>query len=180
MRLPHQIPIVIFLLIGLTAQQAEADEGDRPSMTTERLDALVRAVDPEATREDNLWSLRIEERPVTVVADPDADRMRIVVPIAEAAALDASLLYRVLQANFDSTIDARYAIARGALWGAFIHPLRSLTDDDFLSGLGQVINIASSFGTTYSSGLLTFGPGDSAEILRRQLIEELLKKGEQI
>ena len=75
MRLPHQIPIVIFLLIGLTAQQAEADEGDRPSMTTERLDALVRAVDPEATREDNLWSFRIEERPVTVVADPDADRL---------------------------------------------------------------------------------------------------------
>jgi hypothetical protein len=180
MRLLHYFSFAILFAIGLTAQPAKADESDRPPMTTERLDALVRAVDPEANREDNLWSLRIEDRPVTVVADPGADRMRIVVPIADAATLDASLLYRVLQANFDSTIDARYAIARGALWGAFIHPLGPLTDDEFLSGLGQVINIASSFGTTYSSGLLTFGPGDSADILRRQLIEELLKKGEQI
>lgn len=172
----------LFLMIAafLAPGPSAAEESGQPAMTTDRIDALIRAVDPEASRDGDLWSLRIEDRPVTVVADPDADRMRIVVPIADASALDASLLYRVLQANFDSTIDARYAIARGALWGAFIHPLSPLTDDEFLSGLGQVINIAASFGTTYSSGLLTFTPGDSGEILRRRLIEELLKKGEQI
>ncbi len=31
-----------------------------------------------------------------------------------------------MQANFDTALDARYAIAKGALWSTFIHPLSDL------------------------------------------------------
>jgi len=39
-----------------------------------------------------------------------------------------------MQANFDSALDARYAIAKGKLWSAFIHPLSELNEEQFFSG----------------------------------------------
>ena len=42
------------------------------------------------------------------------------------------------------------------------------------------MNLAVNFGTTYSSGGLAFGGGDSEGILERELIEELLKRGEEV
>ena len=111
-----------------------------------------------------------------VVYDVIADRMRIVIPITEADELEPERLARLMQANFDSALDARYAIARGKLWGTFIHPLSTLTDEEFLVGLGQTANVVMSYGTSYSSGMFTFGGGDSAEIERQRLIEKLRKK----
>ena len=81
-----------------------------------------------------------------------------------------------MQANFDSALDARYAIGQGILWSTFLHRMSSLTVEDFLSGIGQSINIVMTFGTTFSSGEMTFGGGDSNEI-HRELIDELLRKG---
>ena len=43
----------------------------------------------------------------------------------------------------------------------FIHPLGSLSERDFFSGLAQVITLAKTFGTTCSSGALSYGDGDS-------------------
>ncbi|MEM9879185.1 MAG: hypothetical protein AAF862_07890, partial [Pseudomonadota bacterium] len=93
--------------------------------------------------------------------------------------LTPELSKRMLQANFDTALDARYAIARGLIWGTFIHPLSSLTDEDFLSGLGQTVNIATTFGTTFQSGALSFGGGDSQEALKELLKELLDKKDEE-
>ena len=51
-----------------------------------------------------------------------------------------------------------------------------LSDDEFLTALGETANIVISYGTSYSSGLFMFGGGDSAEIQQRELIEELKKR----
>jgi hypothetical protein len=51
-----------------------------------------------------------------------------------------------------------------------------LTDEEFLVGLGQTVNVVMSFGTSYSSGMFIFGSGDSAEIERNRLIEQLKEK----
>ncbi len=87
---------------------------------------------------------------------------------------------RVMQANFDSALDARYAVARGVLWSTFIHPLGALEDAEVLSDLGQTVNLALSYGSTYPSGALTFSGGDNSEIERRELIDKLLEQGEKI
>jgi hypothetical protein len=79
----------------------------------------------------------------------------------------------LLQANFDSALDARYAIAQDTLWGTFIHPLSELSDEEFLVGLAQTVNVVTSYGTSYSSGMFIFGGGDSSDIERQRLIEEL-------
>ena len=152
------------------------------AMTLDRLDTLITAVDGQSQRSEagNGWELTVAETPVTVVCDPTHDRMRIMVGIAPAADLDQTLLYRMMQANFDSALDARYAIARDILWATFIHPLSPLTDRQFLEGLGQTVNVARTFGSTFTSGALTFQGGDSQGLIERALIDQLLEKGQGI
>ena len=82
----------------------------------------------------------------------------------------------MIQANFDSLLVARYAVARGVLWSVLLHPLGSLTESQFLIGVGQTVNLARFHGISISSGLMNFGGGDSNVIRERELIEKLLQK----
>ncbi len=148
-----------------------------PAMTLERMADIVLALDEDARFSGNGIEFTIDDIPVIVIADPVADRMRAMVPIRTAEGLDAEELMRLMQANFDSALDARYAVAQGRLWGIFIHPLSSLQKDQLISALVQTINVARTYGQSYSGGALTFGGGDSNGIYR-ELFEELQKRGE--
>ncbi|MEL6544256.1 MAG: hypothetical protein AAFQ82_06495, partial [Myxococcota bacterium] len=59
----------------------------------------------------------------------------------------------------------------------FIHPLSNLDAKQVISGLAQVANCVTTFGTSFSSGVFVFGGGDSQELERNRL-DRLLKKGE--
>ena len=157
----------------------ESPPAVEPPMTMSRMADIIRDIDPEAQASGSAIQFTIDDIPLVVVADPGANRMRAMVPIRSADGLAADELMRLMQANFDTALDARYAIARGFLWSPFIHPLRPLEKDQLISGLGQVANLQQSFGTLYSGGAIHFGGGDSGE-LQRKLIDELLKKGEEI
>jgi hypothetical protein len=85
----------------------------------------------------------------------------------------------MMQANFDSALDARYAIAEGRLWAVYIHPLSPLRDEQLISGVGQVVNAALTYGTLYTSGAGQFGRGDSAGEQRR-LLERLQERGREL
>lgn len=158
------------------------DEGNSPSippsaidqpMTAARLGELILKVDPNAELNGSSWVLQVTDLEVIVVYDIDADRMRILIPIGGTDEMQKDELLRLLQANFDSALDARYAIAQDTLWGTYIHPLSELSDEEFLVGLAQTANVVTSYGTSYSSGMFIFGGGDSADIERQRLIEEL-------
>ena len=168
--------LLIFLAGGLAAQDRQAPE---PAMDYERLGKIIFALDPEAQPQGPGFQMTVADYPMLVVTDIHADRMRAMVPIRSAEGLSDDDLRRMMQANFDSTLDARYAIANGTLWAAFIHPLSSLRKDQLISGLAQTVNIAATYGTLYTGGAAEFGGGDSTD-LQRALIEELLKKGEEI
>ncbi len=141
-------------------------------MDNERLGALIRRLDPQAEGQAGFWRFTVREREVLVITDERADRMRIISGVAKADQLPPELLYRLMQANFDTALDARYAIAKDILWSAFIHPLSPLADAQFVSGVAQVVNLTLTFGSTFSSGALTFGGGDSGELLK-ELLERL-------
>jgi len=158
---------------------ADAVPAPEPAMTLDRLDAIIRALDPEAQGNGAVWQFNVGEVQVLVVTDARADRMRALTPVARSADVTPEQMTRMMQANFDSALDARYAIANEVLWSAYIHPLSPLQKDQLISGIGQVVNLAQSFGTLYSSGGLLYGGGDSGA-LQRALIDELLKKGEEI
>ena len=121
----------------------------------------------------------LDDVPVIIITDPTADRMRAMVPIRSADGIEPEELMRLMQANFDSALDARYAVAQGRLWGVFIHPLSPLERDQFLSALVQTVTVARTYGGTYASGALTFGGGDSNQIYR-ELLEELRKRGQEL
>ncbi|MEM6732672.1 MAG: hypothetical protein AAF658_14025, partial [Myxococcota bacterium] len=79
--------------------------------------------------------------------------------------------------NFDSALDARYAIANDQIWSVFVHPLSSLTPRDLVSGIAQTANCVATFGSSFSSGALVFGGGDSQR-LEAERLQRLLKKSE--
>ena len=96
--------------------------------------------------------------------------------VSTAETVDPEEMRRLMQANFDSALDARYALANGRLWSVFIHPFAALEKNQLISGIAQTVNVAKTYGTLYSGGALQFGGGDSND-LQSELIERLLKKG---
>ncbi|MEK6638934.1 MAG: hypothetical protein AABY88_12715 [Pseudomonadota bacterium] len=142
------------------------------------IDAALKKIDKDIKREANIWQFTLGARQVIVITDPLAERMRIMVPIGDAGLLSQELLTRLMQANFDSALDARYAIAQDVLWGTFIHPLTSLDEKGFVSGLAQAIAVADNFGGSFSSGAVVFGGGDSTRLQAQELLELLKKKAE--
>lgn len=166
---------LIAFLLPLSAQAQEAE----PHMTLARMAEIVLALDPDAQISGPGFSLVIDDIPVLIVTDVRANRMRAMVPIRSADTMTPEEMQRVMQANFDSALDARYAVAQGQLWGVYLHPFKELERDQFISGVAQTVNVAKSYGSLYSSGAGQFGGGDSGD-LQRELIERLLEQGQEI
>ena len=176
------VPAFVLCASLALAQDTEAPENPpatEPPMTMLRMAQIIRLIDPDARAAGNSIQFSIDDIPLVVVADPGANRMRAMVPIRSADGLAADELMRLMQANFDTALDARYAVAQGRLWGVFIHPLSSLEKDQLLSAFVQTINVARTYGQTYSGGALSFGGGDSNGIYR-ELLKELQELGEEI
>ncbi len=183
-----QINLLVILLsaalfVACEKMQNEAHEDALPKQTTDnfgmnndRMHEILQRVDPNLQGKLGSWLLHHEELPVQVITDENADRMRVIVPIAKVEELNKDDLVRLMQANFDSVLDARYSVANGVVWSAFIHPLSILSDEEFVSGLAQAITAAATFGTTYSSGALIFRGGDSSDE-QRKFYESIIEKG---
>ena len=150
-------------------------------MSNDRIDAFVQGLLGEAggaaRKAPNMWEFEIESYPVTILTDENADRMRIMVPILRAEVMPPAVETRMLQANFDAVLDARYAIANGVVWSVFIHPLSPLSGDQLTDGLAQTVTAAATFGTSFSSGALLFGGGDTPQ-LYRDLYERILERAQ--
>jgi len=173
MRLKSTLAAIFLTVTPVLAEVAAAP------MTLQRMGAIVQALDGDAQLMPSGFQLTIDDIPVLIVTDISANRMRAMVPIRRSEGLTAEDMQRVLQANFDTALDARYAIANGRLWAVFIHPFAELERDQFISGVAQTVNIAKTYGTLFSGGAVQFGTGDSGD-LQRQLLEELLQRGQDI
>ncbi|MFK7743807.1 MAG: hypothetical protein AB8B47_02030 [Roseobacter sp.] len=167
------------LIATVSFAQQEPAAPTETAMTIERMAKIIFTLDAEAQQRGPTFQFNIVDIPVIVVADPRADRMRAMVPIRAADGLEPDELMRLMQANFDSALDARYAVAQGRLWGVFIHPLSPLETEQLISGLAQTVNVARTYGQTYSGGAAVFGGGDSNGIYE-QLLDDLRKKGQEL
>jgi len=171
---------------GATHADAETEpnvQTEAPTkMTGEVMAELVKSFDPKATARGNVIAFELNEREVAIVFDENGGRMRALTPVAPASLLNEAILLRMAQANYDSVLDVRYAVADDLVWSVFIHPLASLQQDELISGIAQVVTAAETFGTTYTSGAMVFGGGDSSEIHNDLIkkLEEALKKKDAI
>lgn len=176
--------LALALVFSLTdvsdAQDGEGEGTPAPEgMTLDRMEVIFTALDPGTERAGNAFRLTVEDVPMLVITDPTADRMRAMIPIRSSDGLTEADLTRMMQANFDSALDARYAVAEGRVWAVFIHPLSPLRDEQLISGIGQTVNTALSYGTLFSSGGVQFGRGDSLGE-QQKLIERLQERGQDI
>ncbi len=160
------------------SQNEDGTEHQITKMTNAKLLELIKRIDPNPTGRVGNWQVKFEGHAVQIITDEKANRMRMVTGIAKAESLDKVKLYRIMQANFESALDARYAIAQKIVWSTYIHPLSALTEKEFYSGLGQTLSLARTYGTTFSSGVFVFGGGDSAT--QENIHNKIIKKGQEI
>ena len=109
------------------------------------------------------WAFSYRELEMMLLTDENHDRMRIISPVAAEGELLPEEMQIILRANFDRTLDARYATWQGKLWAAFIHPLGSLTEEEARAGLEQVWGLVRNYGGSYASGNLGFAPGQGGD-----------------
>lgn len=105
------------------------------------------------------WEVKYDGRQLLIITDEHHNRLRIITPIIEVNKLKKGDYLKLLSANFDKALDAKYALYNEILWSVFTHPLGELTDDQFLDALKQVKTLADNYGSTYTSSDLTFGGG---------------------
>jgi hypothetical protein len=117
----------------------------------------------DAGGEANRWLVEFGGYRMLVVTDEAADRMRIMATIASYDELRVRDFRVLLAANFDRTLDARYATAGGYLWAVYLHPLAELTEDQLAEGLRQVAALARNYGTSYAASDLTFTGGSGVD-----------------
>ena len=93
---------------------------------------------------------------MALISDVKHDRMRIISAITDYPKLSSKIKNILMESNFHSALDARYAVSKNILYSAYIHPLSSLSKVEIEAALDQVSTLASTFGTTYTSGTLVY------------------------
>jgi hypothetical protein len=158
--------LALFMLISSGTARAltpESGEMQSDAMTRERMEAVIRKLVGSATGEPGALEFTYRGVQMACVSDTRHDRMRIIAPVTTVESMTVEQTRRVLEANFHTALDARYGASQGLLFAAYIHPLSSLTEQQIESALLQVAELARSFGSTYTSGLLGYGVQEPAD-----------------
>ena len=130
-------------------------------MDVAQLRALIFGLADQAEGGEHAWHFVYRGVQMACMTDSGFGRMRIVAPIIEASELRPDHMYAMLDANYHSALDVRYAISDGMVMAAFIHPLVPLDEEQVRAAVRQVASAVQTFGGSYSSGELVFGPGRS-------------------
>jgi ABC-type transport system substrate-binding protein len=109
-----------------------------PDDITALLSALfgntVEAAPPES------WQVVDGDSRLLVLLSEDRSWLRALISIAPDQ--DAQpFLERLLEANFDDTQEARYALYQNVLWGVFQHATETLTPDDLKRAIARLIDM---------------------------------------
>jgi len=127
------------------------------TMELDELERVIREASESLDGEDGAWEFEIDGVRMACLTDTHFDRMRVIAPIVEDGEVTDQQRREMLEANFHTALDARYATSDGVLYAAFLHPLSGLTVELLRSALEQVVNLVATFGTSYSGGTVVFG-----------------------
>ncbi len=126
-------------------------------MTLRRLTAIIEEVGANVVAQQSSVTFTFDNAQLIAVVAEGANRMRIVAPVIAANEMTEEQMAATLVSNYHLALDARYAVGDGVLYSVFIHPLRELTGEQVLSAIRQVATLRNTFGTSYSSGEMSFG-----------------------
>ena len=129
---------------------------DELHMNADKIKTILSDNKIEYEHKNNIISFEVQGFSMTIIYDVNADRMRIVCPIAMLKDITNDHIKLAMEANYHTALDARYAISNDIVWSVFIHPLSDLSEKLFQSALEQTLFAAATFGKEYSSGALSF------------------------
>ena len=143
-----------FSINSLFGQNEENKEMDGAGLET-----IVRELseDNDVTVNPSVIQFSFEGVPLYCIYDETHNRMRIISPIFDYSLISEAQKDLMMKSNFHAALDTRYCVSDDVLYAAFIHPLSTLQRGEVLSAIYQVASLHLSFGTGYTSGLLTFG-----------------------
>lgn len=130
---------------------------DSQQMNNTRLETILKSAATIQEGSPGYWQLIYKGRILLVITDESADRMRMITPVIEAKELGEEDLKKVMEANFHSALDARYALYNDFLWSVYIHPLGNLSEAQFRDAMDQVSQLADTYGGSFSSTAVIFG-----------------------
>ncbi|MBT5934806.1 hypothetical protein [Sulfurimonas sp.] len=138
--------------------QDHSSEHNESQMTQEKLENFITTSVETDILEEEKGYIRFKYlgTKMALLSDEHHNRMRIISPITNYSSLAPKIKDSLMNSNFHLALDARYAVSEDTLFAAYLHPLSSLTNEDFMSALKQVHNLATSFGKTYSSAQIEF------------------------
>jgi hypothetical protein len=101
---------------------------------TNRFSTSLKVVDPDS------YQVETPDYRLLIIFSAQQSWLRMLVPIAPTA--DAmTFVEEFLSANFDATLETRYAINQGVLWGVWQHSVVGLTAVDFNQAIDQLIDL---------------------------------------
>ncbi len=148
---------VFAVLLGSSCASTPAADAGGAAMTQARLEAELHSLADASQGGSGVLHFTVGDVALACISDVEHDRMRIVSPVVSVNELHPGQVAAILEANFHTALDARYATSEGVLFAAFIHPLGSLSVEQLHSAVRQVANLNRSFGSSYSSGELVYG-----------------------
>ncbi len=160
-----KIIAVFVLIIFTTIAIAQSDQSIAPqaapqAMTQQRMAEIIEDFADQYNDDFGAIQFTYNDVELALISDNRANRMRIVAPIIEVNELSEDMIIATLVSNYHLALDARYAIGDGLMYAAYMHPMRELTRNQLESAIRQVASLHNTFGTSFSSGELSFGVGN--------------------
>ncbi len=107
---------------------------DIQTFLTNRFGTTLKIVDTDS------YQVETPDYRLLVILSAQQSWIRILVPIAPAAEA-ITFVEEFLSANFDATLETRYAINQGMLWGVWQHSVAGLTTEDFNTAIDRSIDL---------------------------------------
>lgn len=158
-----RIAILIIFLIPFTRLEAQ-------EMNNGTLGEIIYIVADSIKGKEGNWQFMLKDRFLICITDQKNNRMRIMSPIIEQKKLTYSDMLKLMEANFHTALDVKYAISDDILWSVFIHPLKELKKTQVLNAIDQVYTAAHTYGTTYNSTGLNYPNRKEEEHIKKKKI----------
>ncbi len=95
---------------------------------------MVQQLDPDSYQVDT------PDYRLLIILSAEQSWVRMLVPIAPAAEA-MTFVEEFLSANFDATLETRYAIHQDVLWGVWQHSVAGLTIADFSTAIEHILEL---------------------------------------
>ncbi|WP_340076455.1 hypothetical protein [Leptobacterium sp. I13] len=141
-------------------------------MNTDKIGEIIYRIADSVQVNGNAWQFSYKDRILICITDENANRMRIISPIAERSKLSEDMLLNALVANYHTALDVKYAISDEIMWSIFVHPLKELSEAQIEDAISQVYYANYTFGYTYSSTSLVFPGNEKKKEPEEKLIEK--------